>query len=98
MAGRRKTRVQSLTGIGVDHVGALASQQETSSTTAPGPSKQHDKPLRLENLDTDIPPRSIAVEATTAAISRKEDNSYLPLIGQLGLSASAKQQQLTSPG
>ncbi|KAF2478659.1 aspartate/tyrosine/aromatic aminotransferase [Neohortaea acidophila] len=89
MAGRRTTRVQALTGIGVDRVGALAAQKEESSITAPKGREQRDKPLRMENLDTDVPPHPIALEATAKAISSKEDNSYLPFIGQLGLRKAA---------
>ncbi|KAF2228665.1 PLP-dependent transferase [Viridothelium virens] len=76
MARRRTTRVQSLTGIGVDRMGTLAAQKEAS-------------PLRMENLDTDVPPHPIALEVTATAISSKEDNSYLPFIGQLGLRKAA---------
>lgn len=89
MAGRCTTRVQSLTGIGVDRMGALAAQKDASSVTASKVGERHDKPLRMENLDTDIPPVSIALEATVTAISTKEDNSYLPFIGQLGLRKAA---------
>lgn len=86
MAGRCTSRVQSLAGIGVDRMGTLAAAQEAeeSSTTKPG----QGKPLRMENLDTDVPPNPIALEATTAALTRK-DNSYLPFIGQLGLRKAA---------
>lgn len=38
--------------------------------------------LRLENLDTDIPPPSIAIEVTRNGIGKDENNSYLPLIGK----------------
>lgn len=89
MAGRRTTRVQSLAGIGVDRIGALAAQKEASSTTASSVGEQHDRPLRMENLDTDVPPNPIALEVTAAAITSKEDNSYLPFIGQLGLRKAA---------
>ncbi|KAF2166748.1 hypothetical protein M409DRAFT_22802 [Zasmidium cellare ATCC 36951] len=89
MAGRRTARVQSLAGIGVDRMGALASQKEESSTAAPKAGEKHEKPLRLENLDTDVPPHPVALKATTKAISNKEDNSYLPFIGQLGLRNAA---------
>ena len=37
--------------------------------------------LRLENLDTDIPPPRAAIEATRAAIGRDDANSYLPFLG-----------------
>lgn len=85
MAGRRTARVQSLAGIGVDRMGALAAQKEASSATTFKAGEQLDRPLRMENLDTDVPPNPIALEATAAAISSKEDNSYLPFIGQFGL-------------
>lgn len=89
MAGRCTSRVQSLVGIGVDRMGALAAQKEETSSTEPGSSESHDRPLRMENLDTDVPPNPVALEATTAALTRKEDNSYLPFIGQLGLRKAA---------
>ncbi len=38
--------------------------------------------LRLENLDTDLPPPKRAIEATKAAIGEDEHNSYLPFTGQ----------------
>jgi aspartate/methionine/tyrosine aminotransferase len=41
--------------------------------------------LRMENMDTDIPPPRIAVEATKAAVGRDEYNSYLPFTGSLEL-------------
>ena len=89
MAERRTTRVQSLAGIGVDRMGALAAREEESSATKPGPDYGHDKPLRMENLDTDVPPNAVAIEATTKALTSKEDNSYLPFVGQLGLRNAA---------
>lgn len=38
--------------------------------------------LRMENLDTDIPPPSEALEATRAAIDDDEANSWLPFTGR----------------
>ena len=38
--------------------------------------------LRLENLDTDIPPPAEAMEATRAAIGEDEANSWLPFTGR----------------
>src|SRR4029450_8062953 len=38
--------------------------------------------LRLENLDTDIPPPAEAMEATRAAIGEDEANSWLPVTGR----------------
>ena len=37
--------------------------------------------LRLENLDTDIPPPAEAIRATHAAVDRDDANSYLPFQG-----------------
>ncbi|HWG99284.1 MAG TPA: pyridoxal phosphate-dependent aminotransferase [Pilimelia sp.] len=37
--------------------------------------------LRLENLDTDLPPPPAAVAATRRAVGRDEANSYLPFTG-----------------
>ena len=45
--------------------------------------------LRLENLDTDIPPPGAAVEATRAAIGEDDANSYLPFLGRDELRAAA---------
>jgi N-succinyldiaminopimelate aminotransferase len=89
MAERRTARVRSLAGIGVDRMGALAAREEQSFVAKPGAEEGRDKPLRMENLDTDIPPNPVVLEATTAALTRKEDNSYLPFIGQLGLRRAA---------
>ena len=38
--------------------------------------------LRLENLDTDLPPPAAAIEATRAAIGEDEANSWLPFTGR----------------
>ncbi|MFI6601568.1 pyridoxal phosphate-dependent aminotransferase [Nonomuraea sp. NPDC050536] len=37
--------------------------------------------LRLENLDTDVPPPRVAVEATMAALAEGQGNSWLPFTG-----------------
>jgi N-succinyldiaminopimelate aminotransferase len=37
--------------------------------------------LRLENLDTDVPPHPDVVEVTRAAVGRDDANSYLPFSG-----------------
>ena len=76
MNHRRAERIQSLAAIGVDRVGARAAQAKKDA-------------LRLENLDTDISPDPIVNEVTAQAMTRKEDNSYLPFIGQLGLRETA---------
>jgi N-succinyldiaminopimelate aminotransferase len=38
--------------------------------------------LRMENLDTDLPPPAAAVEATRAALGTDEANSWLPFTGR----------------
>jgi len=38
--------------------------------------------LRLENLDTDIPPPAEAIDATRAAIGTDDANSWLPFTGR----------------
>ncbi len=45
--------------------------------------------LRLENLDTDIPPPRAAIEATRAALGEDDANSYLPFLGGDDLRAAA---------
>ena len=45
--------------------------------------------LRLENLDTDLRPPEVALEATRAAIDRDDANSYLPFQGHLALREAA---------
>lgn len=45
--------------------------------------------LRLENLDTDIPPPAVAVEATRRAAGDDAANSYLPFQGHRSLRAAA---------
>jgi len=76
MARTRPRRLERIAGIGVDKMGALAD--------AMGPDY-----LRLENLDTDIPPDPEAVRRTGAALSRDEANSYLPFGGQIALREAA---------
>lgn len=89
MAGRCTSRVRSLAGIGVDRMGSLAARDEESFVVKTGAENSNEKPLRMENLDTDIPPNHVALEVTTKALTSKEDNSYLPFIGQLGLRKAA---------
>ncbi|HUE77356.1 MAG TPA: pyridoxal phosphate-dependent aminotransferase [Longimicrobiales bacterium] len=53
--------------------------------------------LRLENLDTDLPPPASAIEATKAAAGRDDANSYLPFVGLDALrEAAAARVSLTS--
>jgi aspartate/methionine/tyrosine aminotransferase len=71
------SRLAHIPGIGVDKVGDAAD--------ASGDPRF----LRLENLDTDIPPPAIAREVTHAAIERDDANSYLPFPGHLALREAA---------
>ncbi len=71
------SRLAHIPGIGVDKVGDAAD-------AAADPDM-----LRLENLDTDIPPPAIAREATRAAIDRDDANSYLPFQGHRALREAA---------
>jgi aspartate/methionine/tyrosine aminotransferase len=41
--------------------------------------------LRMENLDTDIPPPAVAMEATRTAIGDDSTNSWLPFTGRQDL-------------
>jgi aspartate/methionine/tyrosine aminotransferase len=44
--------------------------------------------LRMENLDTDLPPPEAAVAATRAVLGSDDANSYLPFTGRLDLCAA----------
>ena len=68
----RPSRLQHIAGIGVDRMGSIADASGTDF-------------LRLENLDTDIPPDPAAVLRTRHAAAIDADNSYLPFVGQRGL-------------
>ena len=69
MTLRRPARLQHIAGIGVDRMGSLADESGKDF-------------LRLENLDTDIPPDAEAIARTRESAARDSDNSYLPFIGQ----------------
>ena len=71
------SRLRDIPGIGVDKVGDAAD-------AAADP-----RFLRLENLDTDLRPPEVALEATHAAIDRDDANSYLPFQGHLALREAA---------
>ena len=60
-------RLESMVGFHIDKVAAAASHDPDM--------------LRLENLDTDVPPPTEAIEATRAAIGTDEANSWLPFSG-----------------
>lgn len=61
-------RMHGIPRIGLDIMGDLADEKATA-------------PYRLENADSDIPPPSVAVESTRAAVGLDEYNSWLPLVG-----------------
>jgi aspartate/methionine/tyrosine aminotransferase len=61
-------RLKQIPGFNIDRVAAAAGDDPDV--------------LRLENLDTDIPPPAEAVEATRAAIGKDETNSWLPFTGR----------------
>jgi len=65
----RPARLQHVAGIGVDRMSSIADASGRDF-------------LRLENLDTDIPPDAEAVERTRAAAGEDPANSYLPFVGQ----------------
>ncbi len=69
----RPARLAGMTGIGVDRMGDLADAAGGADV------------LRLENLDTDVPPHPAALEATRRAIGDDASNSYLPFVGQTRL-------------
>lgn len=70
-------RLTNIPGFSIDRVAAEAGDDP--------------EVLRLENLDTDLPPPAPAIEATRAAIGRDEDNSYLPFTGRAELREAVAQ-------
>ena len=71
------TRLRNLPGIGVDQMGDEADAAADSEI------------LRLENLDTDLRPPSVALTATRHAIEEDAANSYLPFRGSEALRQQA---------
>jgi aspartate/methionine/tyrosine aminotransferase len=61
-------RLEQIPGFNIDRVAAAAGDDP--------------EVLRMENLDTDIPPPAEAIEATRAAIGEDEANSWLPFTGR----------------
>ena len=64
-------RLSGIPGFSIDRVAAAAGSDA--------------EVLRLENLDTDLPPPPEALEATRNAIGADDANSYLPFTGRLDL-------------
>jgi aspartate/methionine/tyrosine aminotransferase len=73
----RVSRLRDIPGIGVDRVGDAAD-------AAADP-----RFLRLENLDTDVPPPPAARALTKLAVDDDASNSYLPFQGHLDLRQAA---------
>jgi aspartate/methionine/tyrosine aminotransferase len=61
-------RLEHIPGFNIDRVAAAAGDDPDV--------------LRMENLDTDIPPPADAMDATRAAIGEDEANSWLPFTGR----------------
>src|SRR6185369_11879827 len=80
MTRSRPQRLAHITGIGVDRMGAIADADRRAG--------KRDF-LRLENLDTDVPPDPEAIERTRRAARTDDDNSYLPFVGQTRLRNAA---------
>jgi aspartate/methionine/tyrosine aminotransferase len=71
------SRLRDIPGIGVNIIGDKADAA-------------HDPQLlRLENLDTDVRPPGVALDATRAAVDDDAANSYLPFQGHRSLLAAA---------
>lgn len=80
------TRLRGIPGIGVDKLGAAADARSDPAM------------LRLENLDTDIPPPQAALTATRDAVGRDEANSYLPFLGIEALRRAAAERVSSTAG
>jgi aspartate/methionine/tyrosine aminotransferase len=64
-------RLAGIPGFAIDEVAAQADADP--------------RVLRLENLDTDVPPPAAAIAATRAAVGTDDANSYLPFTGTIEL-------------
>jgi len=73
----RPRRLAGMTGIGVDQVGRQADALGDPAI------------LRFENLDTDLRPHPLVIEATQHAVVEDRNNSYLPFVGQTRLREAA---------
>ena len=80
------SRLAEIPGIGVDRMGNAADALGNADM------------LRLENLDTDIAPPKAAIEATLAAVTRDDANSYLPFLGIHSLRDAAAKRFTASTG
>lgn len=71
-------RLRGIPGFAIDEVAARAGSDP--------------EVLRMENLDTDLPPPAAAVAATLAAVGTDEANSYLPFVGTDELRAAVAER------
>lgn len=71
---KRVRRLDGIPGFNIDRVAAAAGEDP--------------EVLRLENLDTDVPPPEAAVAATRAAVGEDDANSWLPFTGRDDLKAA----------
>ena len=62
------SRLEGIPGFNIDRVAAAAGDDPEI--------------LRMENLDTDVPPPAAAIEATHEALGRDDANSWLPFTGR----------------
>ena len=67
----RARRLDNVPGFGIDKVAAAAGDDPEI--------------LRMENLDTDLPPPPGVIEATRAAVGPPEYTSWLPFSGRVDL-------------
>lgn len=77
-------RLADVPGFGIDRVAAAAGEDP--------------EVLRLENLDTDIPPHHAALQATRDAVGRDEANSWLPFTGKAALRRAVAALQMERSG
>ena len=64
-------RLRHIPGFNIDNAAAVAGDDPDV--------------LRMENLDTDLAPPAVALQATRAAVGEDEANSWLPFNGRAGL-------------
>ena len=77
-------RLSNIPGFSIDRVAAAAGSDPDV--------------LRLENMDTDLPPPAEAIAATHAALSSDDANSYLPFTGSLELRMAVAQRLFQQTG
>jgi aspartate/methionine/tyrosine aminotransferase len=77
-------RLNGIPGFSIDQVAAAASGDPDV--------------LRLENLDTDLPPPQEAIEATRKALTEDDANSYLPFTGSENLRSAVASRLNTQTG